>query len=696
MSPAAPLTVLVPAYRGVDDVRRCLDSVLRHAPDGPPFELLVIDDASPEPELVEHLEGLAAGDTPVPVQMRRNQRNRGFVATVNAGMAAVAGDVVILNADTVVTAGWLERLAGAGSGDDVATVTPLTNFGSICTLPRMIIGAFELDSEKPDVDGCGAFVARHSLGLRPEVITGVGFCMYVTRRALELCGDFDEAAFGQGYGEEVDFCLRASRVGLRHLVEDSTFVYHRGGGSFGPERAERMAAASAVLHSRYRFFRDANARERSMNPLSVPFAALELGLDERRTDRPHVLHLLHSSPGEIGGTEMHLRALLDALRPEFDFSILYPVESGFVLRSHWTTGGRLVEREILLPGGPRRATTAHDDVAAEALRTALDLYRFDAVHVQNLIGHSLAPLAVLADFPGPVLCSVRDLYLACPNHSLLYRNQQPCGIPEDLDLCARCLPETRDLPVEFLGEFRATVADHLDAVDHWVFASQSAADYFLRVYEPATEHIDVIPHGAIIDLDRPQPELDPGRIFDEPLRLAFVGRGWAKKGLALVNALADAFASTPVEVHHFGELKDPPSPELHTHGTYDHQLLPELLHRAGIQVVLLPGPYAETFGHVMTEALVAGLPVVGAGYGALGERIRELGAGWTIDPMVPEQFHDLVERLDACRGEVLRATRAARAAPVLTLRENADRYATLYRSQTAEPVLAGEGGDRPT
>ena len=319
------------------------------------------------------------------------------------------------------------------------------------------------------------------------------------------------------------------------------------------------------------------------------------------------------------------------------------------------------------------------------------------MHVQNLIGHSLAPLAVLADFPGPVLCSVRDLYLACPNHSLLYRNQQPCGIPEDLDLCARCLPETRDLPVEFLDEFRATVAAELDAVDHWVFASQSAADYFLRVYEPPHRadrrdpaRCDHRPRPAATGA-RPGPRSSTSRCGSR----SSAGAG-PRRASALVNELADAFASTPVEIHHFGELKDPPSPELHIHGAYDHQLLPELLHRAGIHVVLLPGPYAETFGHVMTEALVAGVPVIGAGYGALGERIRELGAGWTIDPMVPEQLHDLVERLDGCRGEVLRATRAARAAPVLTLRENADRYATLYRSQTAEPALAGEGGNRPT
>ena len=62
---------------------------------------------------------------------------------------------------------------------------------------------------------------------------------------LDLCGLLDEETFGRGYGEEVDFCLRATRVGLRHVVDDSTFVFHRG---LGPlvwkrpgERIERVA-----------------------------------------------------------------------------------------------------------------------------------------------------------------------------------------------------------------------------------------------------------------------------------------------------------------------------------------------------------------------------------------------------------------------------------------------------------------------
>ena len=179
-------------------------------------------------------------------------------------------------------------------------------------------------------------------------------------------------------------------------------------------------------------------------------------------------------------------------------------------------------------------------------------------------------------------------------------------------------------------------------------------------------------------------------IYDEPLRLAFVGIGWAKKGLDVVNELAEAFRDTTVEIHHFGDLKQAASPELHTHGTYDNEFLPELLHRAGIQIVLLPGAYAETFGIVMSEALAAGLPVIGARYGALGERIRAHGVGWTIDPMDPSGIRDVIERLDRSRDEVMRTSRRVLEVKLETVAETAHRYASLYhgaKSRSRDAVV---------
>jgi glycosyltransferase involved in cell wall biosynthesis len=180
------------------------------------------------------------------------------------------------------------------------------------------------------------------------------------------------------------------------------------------------------------------------------------------------------------------------------------------------------------------------------------------------------------------------------------------------------------------------------------------------------------------DVVRRPPEPDEQLLLEEPLRVAFVGLGWSKKGLDAVNELAEAFRDSTVEIHQFGPLKQPASPELHAHGPYDNELLPDLLHRAGIQIVLLPGPYAETFGIVMSEAMAAGIPVIGATYGALGERIRALGAGWTIDPTDPEGIRVLIDRLDRARDELMRVTRRVLAVPLETVADTAPRYAALY------------------
>ena len=80
-------------------------------------------------------------------------------------------------------------------------------------------------------------------GRSVAVPTTVGFCMYIRRAALDQVGGFDAAAFGRGYGEENDFCMRAAQRGWSHRLACDTFVYHDGGVSFGAGK-ERAAGGS--------------------------------------------------------------------------------------------------------------------------------------------------------------------------------------------------------------------------------------------------------------------------------------------------------------------------------------------------------------------------------------------------------------------------------------------------------------------
>ena len=241
--------VCIPVYGALDDFSQCLASVLEHTAKGVP--VLVCDDHSPGPEIERHIDTLAATDTVEnEVLYVRRARNLGFVGNVNAAFAqADPADVVVVNSDVVVGPGWLDGLQRAARADEtVATASTLTNHGTIVSVPHR-----NAPSPAPPHGMEPAEAARRvreaAQPAHPRLPTAIGHCMYVRRSALELVGPFD-LAFAPGYGEEVDFSQRCVLVGLKHVLADDVFVFHRGSGSFRPggganpvqEQHERLIA----------------------------------------------------------------------------------------------------------------------------------------------------------------------------------------------------------------------------------------------------------------------------------------------------------------------------------------------------------------------------------------------------------------------------------------------------------------------
>ncbi len=241
------IDLIIPVYRGLAATRRCLASVLG-ARCETAYEVTVIDDASPDPEVARYAAELAAAGR---IALRVHSGNLGFVASANEGMALHPGrDVLLLNSDTEVADGWLDRIAACARREPrVATVTPFSNNATICSYPRFVErNALPEGLATADLD---RMFARENAGCAVEIPTGVGFCMFIARRALDELGAFDAEAFGRGYGEEVDFCMRASRAGFVHLLCADAFVYHEGEVSFGDSGAGRRLEAQALVDRRY-------------------------------------------------------------------------------------------------------------------------------------------------------------------------------------------------------------------------------------------------------------------------------------------------------------------------------------------------------------------------------------------------------------------------------------------------------------
>ena len=315
--PQHPVDIIVPVYRGLADTRLCIDSVLASTNQSP-WRLVIINDASPEPEVTAWLRERAAQDSRI--TLLENPENLGFVGTVNRGMAlSTSNDVLLLNSDTEVTNNWLDRIRRAAYGDSkVASVTPFSNNATICSYPR-----FCKDNRLPagyDTARLDALCAQTNPGAVVDVPTGVGFCMYIRRDCLAQVGLFDTENFGKGYGEENDFCQRAAKAGWRNLHLLDTFVLHTGGVSFGDSKSPREKAAMETLRRLHPRYESAVMAFVQADP-AQPY---RLALDVARitqAHRPVVLAVLHD---RAGGTVRHVRELAQHLSEQAIFLTLTP------------------------------------------------------------------------------------------------------------------------------------------------------------------------------------------------------------------------------------------------------------------------------------------------------------------------------------------------------------------------------------
>jgi len=269
---AIPLVdVIIPVYAGATQTRLCIERALS-SPSKTPHELVVIDDASPDPDIREYLDRLSSAHL---IRLIRHSENQGYTRTINEGIRLHPDrDVVLLNSDTQVASDWLDRLRRCAYAEaDIATVNPFSNNATICSYPLFC----ENNPLPPTntVEGLDRLFRETNAGRWGEIPTAVGFCMYIKRACLDQVGLFDEEHFPRGYGEENDFCMRASQAGWRHALCGDTFVFHTGSVSFGAAKHALLAKSHQILaelHPEY----DARVREHVMrDPNRILRAAVD-------------------------------------------------------------------------------------------------------------------------------------------------------------------------------------------------------------------------------------------------------------------------------------------------------------------------------------------------------------------------------------------------------------------------------------
>ncbi len=247
--------IIVPIFNQISAVRNCLESIAAYTEH--PHRVLLVDDGS-DAHTADYLRKFA--DARENFTYLRNEKNLGFVGSVNAGMKATdSGDIVLLNSDTLVTSGWLGKLVRCAASDpDIGIISPLTTRSShLWIKPNPGETIFETAKK----------IEQIAVPLYPDVVTPEGWCFYIRRQVYETLGGFDPV-FGRGYCEESDYAMQAMANGWRTVCCDDTFIFHEGMVTFKGERGSRYRHNRKIFDHRWMsYYKQAYTGFLTRNPM---------------------------------------------------------------------------------------------------------------------------------------------------------------------------------------------------------------------------------------------------------------------------------------------------------------------------------------------------------------------------------------------------------------------------------------------
>ncbi len=665
-----PVEIVVPVYDAPDDARRCIESVLAHT--GGDYRLVLIDDASPDPGVTRLFDELAwRGDSRL--TLLHNEHNLGFTGTANRGLMRSRADVVLLNSDTTVTPGWLDAILRCAASDPrIGTITPFSNNAEICSFPRFCVNNAWPDGADPGI--VANALAAAAVPTYPELPTGVGFCMFVPRALLDAIGGFDPA-FGAGYGEENDLCMRAAAAGFRNVLCDDAFVLHTGGRSFADRKTELGARNLAVLLERHPRYLDLVRDYIAADPLRPLREAALTALAVSSGPARGVLHVIHDHGG---GTEAHVRALIDASRTHWRHYLAIAVDDAWQIEEH-RADGALVSYAI---------TRSPGESWCEFLRAILATLRVGLVHLHNISHCRDGLLAALDGLGVPYGYTVHDLNFACPTITLIAADGAYCGGETDAVKCARCLAAQPEFARIDIVDWRTRHARLVASAAFLIAPSQWAADMFARYFPGAAPR--VIAHGSDASADLvavsrsglPLPD-------DEVPTVAVLGAIGPDKGARRLERLVELARAGDARVRFvlIGYLDVEHGPwqsedaRFTIHGHYAAAELPAWLAHYRVALVLYPSAGPETFSFTLTEAWAAGRPVLVPPIGALAQRVEGTGAGFVLSDAEWRDEARMLARILALVDPAAETTRLAAA-------HRARRMPQALRGAMAEQILS--------
>lgn len=676
--------IIIPIYNAYEYTEECIKSILKQT-DLNLHTLVLINDKSPDETILPMLERYKEENSEKNIVVLDNQQNMGFVKTVNKGMQYSENDVILLNSDTEVTKNWVEKIQKcADSNPYIATVTPLTNNGTICSVPN-----FGIDNELPSnlsLEEYAEMIEKISQNRYPELTTGNGFCMYIKREVIQELGLFDDETFGKGYGEENDFCYRALDHGYTNVLCDNTFIYHKGTQSFKKEnltesRATLIEEHMNLLRKKHPIYVQKTDQFISLNPLRDIQENISLNIALYGQKR--ILYLVNEWEEHMnmtGGTSLHIKDLIQSnLENKIASFVLAPDKNDLTRFKLYLYVGE-VAREISnfkTDINQYGQITYTNQTYLEMIKTIFDSFKIDLLHIHHFLFQTFDSIYEAKKRGLQTILTLHDLYMICPSVNMVFTDRF-CEVDAKKD-CSKCLKSRLGVGSNILENWRKTCNSVLEQFDKVIVPSENTKKQYEKIYPNIK--VEVVEHGTeVIEIKQLKEE---NNISKNTFDIAFVGAMAIHKGSNILKELIQKNHNPNLKIHLFGKSEDAVLRKSHgnytNHGSYTRGELPKLLINNKIDLVCMFTPWPETYSYTLTESYMAQIPVLTFAIGAVGDRVKQDELGWVLDfPTEVTTILKEIERISQNKEEYQKIKENFKKYQFKTTKEMQAYYEKLY------------------
>jgi O-antigen biosynthesis protein len=257
------VSIVIPCCGMMEYTEHCLPSIIKHT--RTPYELIFIDVGSLD-GTKEFLKGLAIGLRQVRIEIVRTPTDLGIGQACRQALEKCQGAyIVLLNNDTIVTKGWIQRLTGLLSTPGCGMVGPMSNYAAPPQLVETVpyrSGLRKSSRAGDDASGPNALIdveAVHSFAdkfhednlgkwLNSERLGG--FCLMLERelyKKLDRQGDLNKHSDLSLFDTDV-LSSQVRRAGFNLGICRDLFIHHFGTRTFAHGAPAAAGGSMATLH----------------------------------------------------------------------------------------------------------------------------------------------------------------------------------------------------------------------------------------------------------------------------------------------------------------------------------------------------------------------------------------------------------------------------------------------------------------